>query len=172
MKASRTGRVVLLVLAAVVILAVSIPGQGVFPARLPDKGRNFGCLYCHYTKEGGGAFNSFGQDFMVNNFTYDSTLGAKDSDKDGFTNQQEFGASPVTNPGDPKSYPKADQPTDNNIVYFFLLAVVIAVIVGVVLVSSRGGDMESYGTGPKQRSKRDRRAMRRSRRGRKGRAGR
>jgi hypothetical protein len=171
--ASRTGRVVLLALAAVAILAVSIPGQPSYPARLPDKGQNFGCLYCHYTTEGGGAFNSFGRDFQANGHVYDPSLGAKDSDGDGFTNKQEFDSVPVTNPGDSKSFPGTDEPAgDNTSYYYLMLIVVIVLVIGVVLVSVRTRARASKGGGPKDPSKLSRRERRRAGRGQKGRAGR
>ena len=75
--------------------------------KIPDKGKNFGCATCHMSSRGGGARNSFGSDY--NNIAikagekYTADLGKKDSDGDGFTNDQEFKAR--THPGDPNSKP-------------------------------------------------------------------
>lgn len=75
---------------------------------LPDKGKSFGCLTCHVNPNGG-ARNPFGVDYerfgMPAGDKYTDALSQIDSDKDGFTNDEEFSANPVTNPGDPKSRP-------------------------------------------------------------------
>jgi hypothetical protein len=75
--------------------------------KLPDKGKGFGCGTCHMSSNGGGARNSFGSDYekmaIKAGETYTAGLGKRDSDEDGFTNDQEFKAK--THPGDPDSKP-------------------------------------------------------------------
>ena len=75
--------------------------------KLPDKGKNFGCATCHISSRGGGERNSFGVDYekiaIAAGEKYTEDLGKKDSDGDGFTNDQEFEAK--THPGDPNSKP-------------------------------------------------------------------
>lgn len=75
---------------------------------LPDKGKNFGCLTCH-VNQNGGVRNPFGADYerlgIPAGDKYTDALGQIDSDKDGFSNSEEFSANPVTNPGDSKSHP-------------------------------------------------------------------
>ena len=75
--------------------------------KLPDKGKGFGCATCHVSSRGGGAKNTFGADYgkiaIVAGEKYTKDLGKKDSDGDGFTNDQEFEAR--THPGDPNSKP-------------------------------------------------------------------
>jgi len=75
--------------------------------KIPDKGKGFGCATCHTSSRGGGARNSFGSDYaniaIKAGEKYTADLGKKDSDRDGFTNDQEFEAR--THPGDPNSKP-------------------------------------------------------------------
>lgn len=76
---------------------------------LPDKGKNFGCKTCHISPNGGGARNPFGTDYekiaIPAGDKYTNALAKVDSDGDGWTNEQEFSANPVTNPGDANSHP-------------------------------------------------------------------
>lgn len=82
-------------------------------SKLPDEGKNFGCLTCHADHQSGNARNPFGQDWekiaIAKNDTYTPELGKLDSDKDGSTNDAEFSAK--TNPGDPNSKPSKQTPT-------------------------------------------------------------
>jgi len=75
--------------------------------KIPDKGKGFGCATCHTSSRGGGARNSFGSDYaniaIKAGEKYTADLGKKDSDGDGFTNDQEFEAR--AHPGDPNSKP-------------------------------------------------------------------
>jgi hypothetical protein len=93
---------ILFCLSAIAGIVFATPG---LMATLPDKGASFGCVTCHVSANGGKALNDFGTDFKKYN-TYNNQLAQLDSDKDGFTNAQEFAANPVTNPGDSKSFPK------------------------------------------------------------------
>lgn len=74
--------------------------------KIPDEGKNFGCLTCHL-EPGGGNRNPFGKDYekiaVRAGDKYTPELGQIDSDGDGFSNDQEFSAN--TNPGDPQSKP-------------------------------------------------------------------
>lgn len=91
-------------LALVMISVVS--GRAFRLAKIPDGGKNFGCITCHTTSRGG-TLNAFGKDYeriaMKAGDTYSAELGKLDSDGDGANNDQEFQAK--TNPGDPKSNP-------------------------------------------------------------------
>jgi hypothetical protein len=104
---SRCSAVLLLSLG---MLAIAASQAGARPFRLeklPDKGKVFGCATCHMNPKGGGPRNLFGQDYeramKSAGDKYGAELGARDSDKDGFSNDQEFKAG--TNPGDAASKP-------------------------------------------------------------------
>jgi hypothetical protein len=74
-------------------------------ARIPDV--KFRCGVCHVSQAGGGARNTFGNDYAILGIRagdkYTDELGAKDSDGDGYSNNDEFAAG--THPGDPDSKP-------------------------------------------------------------------
>ena len=80
-------------------------------AKIPDQGKTFGCLTCHVS-EHGGPLNSFGNDYKAFAIEagdlYTQFLGKLDSDRDGFTNDQEFAAN--THPGDANSRPQETCP--------------------------------------------------------------
>jgi hypothetical protein len=104
---SRCSTVLLLSLG---MLAIAASQAGARPFRLenlPDKGKTFGCATCHMNPKGGGPRNLFGQDYeramKSAGDKYTAELGAKDSDGDGVSNDQEFKAR--KNPGDAGSKP-------------------------------------------------------------------
>jgi hypothetical protein len=99
--------------------------------KLPDSGVNFECRYCHLSKLGGQDLNPFGKNFQDNNMTYDDTLKSMDSDGDGFTNEEEFAAEPITNPGDSESFP--DQSIDM-VVVLIIIGVIIALVIGFIFI--------------------------------------
>jgi len=74
--------------------------------RIPDA--KFNCGVCHGNQAGGGARNTFGNDYAIIGIRagdkYTDELGAKDSDGDGYSNNDEFSAG--THPGDPESKPE------------------------------------------------------------------
>ena len=77
--------------------------------KLPDRGKNWNCATCHINPGGGGAQNAFGKDYKAIAIPagdrYTKELGQKDSDGDGFTNDEEFNANPPTKPWDAESHP-------------------------------------------------------------------
>jgi len=92
------------------LLLTTVPVASARPFRMgniPDKGSNFGCGTCHVNPAGGGSRNPFGADYekigIKAGDKYTPELGAMDSDKDGFTNDQEFAGG--SHPGDPKTKP-------------------------------------------------------------------
>lgn len=101
----------LLFLLAIIFTVISLPfsvmGRPFRVKRIPDEGKNFGCFTCHTGPRIGKILNPFGQDYekiaIEAGDKYVPELGKLDSDKDGFTNDQEFDAN--TNPGDPNSKP-------------------------------------------------------------------
>ncbi len=77
------------------------------PFRLGKVGGRYGCATCHLDPKGGGKRNPFGEDYeriaIPAGEKVTEELKAKDSDGDGFTNDQEFKAG--SNPGNPNSTP-------------------------------------------------------------------
>ena len=73
--------------------------------KLPNQGRNsFGCIVCHISPAGE-EINIFGKDYRDNDHQYDEKLQRMDSDRDGYSNDQELRSQPSSNPGDARSYP-------------------------------------------------------------------
>jgi hypothetical protein len=73
------------------------------------RGKNWNCATCHVNPAGGGAQNAFGKHYreiaLPAGDRYTKELGQKDSDGDGFTNDEEFNANPPTKPWDAESHP-------------------------------------------------------------------
>jgi hypothetical protein len=113
------------------LLSSVASGLSGYRSRLPDFGTNFGCDTCHV--EGGSTLNEFGVDFQANGNHYDNTLGSKDSDDDGYTNDEEFAASPVTNPGNENSHPVGPVIPEEPVEWDWM-PWLLTIITGVVLI--------------------------------------
>ena len=77
------------------------------PFRLGKVRAKHGCTTCHTDPKGGGKRNPFGEDYeriaIPAGEKVTAELKAKDSDGDGYSNDQEFKAG--SNPGNPNSTP-------------------------------------------------------------------
>lgn len=77
------------------------------PFRLGKVRARYGCATCHTDPKGGGQRNPFGEDYnkiaIPAGEKVTAELKAKDSDGDGYTNDQELKAG--SNPGNPNSTP-------------------------------------------------------------------
>jgi len=97
----------ILVLALILLVSVIAIGRSWRLALLPDEGANFGCATCHFSPGGGDARNAFGQDWeaiaIPAGDDYVPAIANKDSDGDGFANDEEFAAG--THPGNADSHP-------------------------------------------------------------------
>jgi hypothetical protein len=95
-------------------------GSNNYVNKIPN-GLVFSCENCHLN-----GFTNFSNDFVANNYTWNSTLAALDSDNDGYSNGVELqdrqgawkegdaqpgNSNEVTNPGNPASYPGSTTPT-------------------------------------------------------------
>lgn len=99
-----------ILIASLFLTATLVSGVSARPyrmAKLPDKGKNFGCATCHINPNGAGPRNAFGEDYLKiaipNRDQYTDELGTRDSDGDTFDNDKEFVAG--TRPGDANSKP-------------------------------------------------------------------
>lgn len=108
MKPKAARYIISFILALILMIPFLAIGRATRLALLPDKGANFGCGTCHIDPAGGGARNPFGRDWetiaIPQGDKYVAALASKDSDGDGFTNDEEFDAK--THPGDPNSKPE------------------------------------------------------------------
>jgi hypothetical protein len=77
------------------------------PFRLGKVRAKYGCATCHFDPKGGGKRNPFGSDYesiaIPAGEKVTDELKAKDSDGDGYTNEQELKGG--SNPGNPNSTP-------------------------------------------------------------------
>ena len=101
-----------LTLITLLMLLISAPdadARAFRVAKLPGGGPDFGCAACHVNPGGGGEKNAFGMDYeaiaLAAGDLYTDELGQKDSDGDGFSNDEEFNADPPTEPWNPDSHP-------------------------------------------------------------------
>jgi len=105
----KTAVCTLLALLIFIIPIINVSGFSSYNNKLPDNGDSFSCSTCHT----GTKLNEFGVDFKDNNNKYDDSLAARDSDCDGYTNEEEFDSNPPTNPGDELSNPGSNTSANN-----------------------------------------------------------
>ncbi len=109
------------VVCVVVLAAGTLRSNDNYMVKLPVY-RQFRCALCHRSSEpvSGMDLNDFGKDFKSNNFVWNSTLAALDSDGDNFSNGIELGdengdgipevSIERSNPGDPYNHPSSIDP--------------------------------------------------------------
>jgi hypothetical protein len=111
MEVARSGKAfVMMGLAVVVVFLFCLNFSRVAsakPFRLGKVRAKHGCATCHFDPKGGGKRNPFGVDYeriaIPAGEKVTKELKAKDSDGDGYTNDQELKAG--SNPGNPNSTP-------------------------------------------------------------------
>lgn len=89
------------------------------------------CVVCHEDPNGGGTLNPYGIDYAAYQSVED--IATLDSDKDGFSNQEELDEG--TFPGDPDDFPETDEPEGSP--GFGLVSMVIGIMGAFLLIHGR-----------------------------------
>ncbi|MBW6517953.1 MAG: hypothetical protein K0A89_05575 [ANME-2 cluster archaeon] len=92
---------------------------------------NGNCLICHADANGGGDLNSYGIDYSAYQSFED--IASLDSDKDGYTNQEELDE--MTLPGDDTSFPEPDEPEGSP--GFGFIGMSIGILGALLLINGR-----------------------------------